>query len=67
MKGNRSLQLRDHFGMLFDKQRVAHRYSHAGKPARAPARLAVVTLLQFLEGVGDQQAADNIRDRSSWN
>ncbi len=66
VKGNRYLQLRDHFGMLFDNQHFAHLYSHEGKPALAPARLAVVTILQFMEGVGDQQAADNVRDRISW-
>ena len=65
-KGNRYLQLREHFGMLFDNRRFLHLFAHAGKPALSPARLALVTILQFMEGVGDQQAADNVRDRISW-
>src|SRR5919205_3354865 len=65
-KGNRYLLLRERFGMLFDNQHFAHLFAHAGKPALAPARLAVVIILQFMEDLSDQQAADFVRDRISW-
>jgi transposase len=65
-KGTRCLQLREHFGMLFDNQHFAHLYAHAGKPALAPARLAVVTILQFMDDLSDTQAAEAVRDRISW-
>ncbi|HZG69257.1 MAG TPA: transposase [Herpetosiphonaceae bacterium] len=52
--------------MLFDNQHFAHLYAHAGKPALAPARLAVVTILQFMDDLSDTQAAEAVRDRISW-
>jgi transposase len=65
-KGNLYLQLRDRFGMVYNNQRFAHLFAHAGKPALAPARLALVLCLQFIEDLSDEQAADAVRDRISW-
>ena len=65
-KGNRSMHLRERFGMLFDNQHFAHLFAHDGKPALAPARLAVVVILQVMEGIADEAAADFVRDRISW-
>ena len=65
-KGNLYLQLRDRFGMLYTNHRFAHLFAHAGKPALAPARLALVLCLQFIDDLSDQQAADAVRDRISW-
>ena len=65
-KGNLYLQLRDRFGMVYHNQRFAHLFASAGKPALAPARLALVLSLQFIEDLSDQQAADAVRDRISW-
>ena len=63
---NRYMQLRDRFGMLFDNQHFAHLFARDGTPALAPARLAVVTILQVMEGIADVAAADAVRDRISW-
>jgi transposase len=65
-KGNLYLLLRDHFGMLFDNHHFAHLFSFQGKPALAPARLALVSIFQFLEDLSDREAADAVRDRISW-
>jgi transposase len=65
-KGNLYLQLRDRFGMLYTNQRFAHLFAPAGKPALAPARLALVLCLQFIEDLSDEQVADAVRDRISW-
>ncbi|CAA9312545.1 MAG: hypothetical protein AVDCRST_MAG93-5320 [uncultured Chloroflexia bacterium] len=65
-KGNLYLHLRDHFGMLYHNHHFAHLFAHDGRPALAPVRLALVTIFQFIEGVSDRQAADNVRDRISW-
>ena len=65
-KGNLYLQLRDRFGMLYHNQRFAHLFAHAGKPALAPARLALILCLQFIDDLSDEQAADAVRDRISW-
>ncbi len=37
-----------------------------GQPAEAPWRLALVTVLQFAEGLPDRQAADAVRSRRDW-
>lgn len=65
-KGNVYMQIRDHFGMLYQNYQFTHLFATDGQPALAPARLALVTVMQFIEGVGDRQAADNVRDRISW-
>jgi transposase len=41
-------------------------YPHRGQPAEAPWRLALVTVLQFADGVTDRQAADAVRRRIDW-
>jgi transposase len=64
--GNLIMQLRDEFGMFYQNDQFAALYSHEGQPALAPARLALITILQFMDGVSDRQAADNVRDRLSW-
>jgi transposase len=38
-----------------------------GQPAEAPWRLALVTVLQLLEGLADRQAADAVRSQLAWN
>jgi transposase len=65
-KGNLYLQLRDRFGMIYHNQRFAHLFAQGGRPALAPARLALILCLQFIEDLSDQQAADAVRDRISW-
>jgi len=65
-KGNIFMQIRDHFGMLYQNHQFAHLFATEGQPALSPARLALVTVMQYIEGVGDRQAADNVRDRISW-
>jgi transposase len=65
-KGNRYLLLRDTFGPLFHNPDFAHLFSHTGQPAEDPARLALITILQFAERLSDEQAADAVRSRIDW-
>jgi transposase len=37
-----------------------------GRPAASPARLALVSVLQFVEGLSDCQATDAVRGRIDW-
>ena len=55
-RGNLLLSLRDRLGPVFDDRRFAHLFPAKGQPAEAPWRLALVTLLQFAEGLPDRQA-----------
>jgi transposase len=62
-RGNRYLLLRDTFGDLFDTTDFQPLFSREGKPAEDPARLALITILQFAERLSDERAADAVRSR----
>jgi hypothetical protein len=65
---NRERDLGDYkFGMLYQNHQFAHLFGTEGQPALSPAWLALVTVMQYIEGVGDRQAADNVRDASPGN
>jgi transposase len=65
-KGTACLRLRDKLGAIFDDGMFAGLYPKCGQPAYAPWRLALVTVLQFAEGLSDRQAADAVRGRLDW-
>jgi transposase len=65
-KGHAYLTLRDKFGALFADELFGKLFAWRGQPAEAPGRLAVVTVLQFAEGLSDRQAADAVRSRLDW-
>jgi transposase len=62
-KGNRYLLLRDTLGTLFTDPLFADLFPTRGQPALAPWRLALVTLVQYIEGLPDRQAAEAVRTR----
>lgn len=64
--GNLVMQMYDQLDMLFRDADFADLFPHQGQPAEAPVRLALVTLLQFWEGLTDRQAADAVRTRIDW-
>lgn len=61
--GNRYLTLRAEFGALYTDEAFQPLCSGRGRPAVPPWRLALVTVVQFLEGLSDRQAADQVRAR----
>src|SRR3954453_1180655 len=65
-EGNPYLSVRDALGTFYDDQRFAGLFPNRGQPAEAPWRLALVTVLQFAEGLPDRQAADAVRGRIDW-
>lgn len=64
--GHRYLTLRDQIGPLFASRDFADLFSKEGRPAEDPARLALVTVLQFAEHLSDERAADAVRSRIDW-
>src|SRR5258707_15691722 len=64
--GTLCLQLRDALGPLYTDADFADLFPPRGQPAEAPWRLALVTVLQFVEGLSDRQAADAVRTRIDW-
>src|SRR3989442_5504062 len=65
-KGTLVTQLRDALGPIYSDEHFAHLFPTRGRPAEAPWRLALVTVLQALEGLTDRQAADAVRTRIDW-
>jgi transposase len=65
-KGTVVTQLRDEFSELFRDEDFSRFYPARGQPAFAPWRLALVTVLQFLEHLSDRQAANAVRARIDW-
>ena len=65
-KGNVFMRMRDALGPIYSNPPFASLFSHTGQPAEAPARLALVLVLQFAEGLADRQAADAVRSRIDW-
>ena len=65
-KGSPLITLRDELGAVFADSDFAALYPALGQPAYTPWRLALVTVLQFREGLSDRQAADAARSRIDW-
>ncbi len=65
-KGTLCLQIYDQLGAVFDDTDFADLYPREGQPAIAPFRLALVTLLQYMEKLSDRQAAEAVRQRLDW-
>ncbi len=65
-KGHPYLRLADELDSLFTDETFAALFPTHGQPACAPWRLALVTILQFAEGLADRPAADGVRSRIDW-
>src|SRR6516164_7525719 len=65
-RGSLVVQVRDALGTLYSDEDFADLFPARGQPAEAPWRLALVTVLQFVEGLPDRQAADAVRSRLDW-
>ncbi len=65
-KGNAIMRIRDHLGPIYSDEQFAALFPHDGQPAFSPGRLALVSVLQFAEGLSDRQAADAVRSRIEW-
>jgi transposase len=56
-KGNVYLRLRDELGALYEDSDFAQLFPAVGPPGLPPWRLALITVMQFLENLSDRQAA----------
>lgn len=65
-KGTLAMKMRDQLGIFYKDQQFAELFSHTGQPALAPWRLAMVTILQYVENLTDRQAAKNVRRCIDW-
>jgi transposase len=58
--------MRNVFGTIYDDEDFSELFEVRGRPAIAPWRLALVTVMQFSEGLSDRQAAEAVRARIDW-
>ncbi|KAB2588030.1 IS1182 family transposase [Streptomyces arboris] len=62
-KGSLAIRVRDELGPMFRDEDFADLFASRGRPAWSPAGLALVSVLQFVEGLTDRQAAEAVRAR----
>jgi transposase len=66
-KGNLYVDLRAEFGTLYNDQLFADLYPPTGRPVEVPPwRLALVVVMQYMEGLTDRQAADAVWRCMDW-
>ena len=65
-KGNLYMTMRDLIGPIFTNPDFVDLYHARGRPAEAPARLALVLVMMEIEQVSDAQAAEAVRARIDW-
>jgi transposase len=65
-KGNVYMRMRDELGSIYEDQMFTALFPRRGQPAEAPWRLALVSVMQYMEGLSDRQAAEAVRERIDW-
>jgi transposase len=65
-KGNVYLWIGDELGELYSDHLFIDLYPVRGQPTVSPGRLALITVMQFMEGLTDRQAAEAVRGRIDW-
>lgn len=60
------MRMREEIGAIFEDEDFSALFPRRAKPALSPWRLALVTVMQFAEGLSDRQAADAVRARIDW-
>jgi transposase len=66
-RGNLYMRMRGVLGAIYADEDFSELVEVRGRPAIAPGRLALVTMMQFSEGLSDRQAAEAVRARIEWN
>jgi transposase len=65
-KGTLAIRVREVLGPVFDDAAFSEGFPSRGRPAISPGALALVSVLQYAEGLSDRQAADQVRARMDW-
>ena len=65
-KSNLYMKMRDELGTFYEDHDFEDLFPQRGQPAETPWRLALVIIMQFVEGLSDRQAAEAVRARIDW-
>jgi len=62
-KSNVYMWLRDELGMIYNDEQFAALYSNSGQLAEQPWRLAIASVIQYMENYTDRQVAEAVKTR----
>ncbi len=62
-KGNRYIWLRDELGVIYNDEQFTSLYRNIGQLAEQPWRLAVMSIIQYMENYTDRQVAEAVKTR----
>ncbi|MBC6474653.1 MAG: transposase, partial [Hormoscilla sp. GM102CHS1] len=65
-KGNIYMTMHEQLGQIYTDNDFESLDPRCGQSAMSPAKLALITIMQFAEGLTDRQAADAVRSRIDW-
>ncbi len=65
-KGNIYMRIRDRLGVFYEDEQFQFLFSSEGQPGENPWRLALISVMQFIEDLSDRQAAEAVRSRIDW-
>ncbi len=65
-KGNLYLTMRDELGTIYTDEDFQALFSLEGHPSTSPWQLSLVSVMQYIEGLTDRQAAEAVRSRIDW-
>ncbi len=65
-KDNLYMMMRDKLGTFYNDWDFTDLFPTKGQPATCPWRLALITVMQFVEGLTDRQAANAVASRIDW-
>jgi transposase len=65
-RGRFAMRIRDAWGEIFADAEFADLFARRGHPALSPGFVAMVSVLQYTEGLAGRQAADAVRGRIGW-
>src|SRR5487761_340266 len=61
-----AVQIRDRLGQWLHDEEFTSAFGDRGRPGWSPPRLALVTVLQRAENLGDRETAEAVRLRTDW-
>src|SRR5258708_35689322 len=65
-KNSPAMLIRDELECLYEDETFRALYPSCGQHGISPWQLAVVSILQYVEGLSDRQAAEAVRVRIDW-